>query len=1015
MSYGFLAVNDSGQVLVSSDTRNLHFVEKAYYYSTLASNNDGAGMRQYAYRCSSSVAPVPFFTMPNSSAYYGWGAIRTIDTSYSKIVTSDIVSIQDPNTTAAPTYSFSGVPVSLYEEATATIIINTTNVDNGTVMFWNIPNSVGNDFQDTSGTFTINNNTGSFTITPTRYYDTLPENGESYTITIGYGRLITGTVVETSNSFSVTNNPLGTTVTGFGEILYIANSNNTNWGPASIDERTNSDPGAANYFKLGRYNAATAILTSSTIKIPSSTQWVYSASVVNTVASEGYPFTVYIDCPQASTGHVINWQVSNYDQNQFVESSGTAVFNGTQAAITLTPLLDRDYIASANPYTGAVSFTVSYWDNRRSPGSEYIWTSPTYTISASGNPTYQAAFGKFDGTNYNNTNWGPFSLIESGTYGQKYTLTGTDITTRVYDMYFSSGTTFRTTPIDDLYWTINHITTSPSDFVATTGKVLIDTSLASRSQMPYFPYFYIAAAADSTTEGTEKFTVTVSSSITPSLSFTSGEIRIQDTSLGGRTLPYMDTPAFMTGATNIVNIGITGYANGTKLYWRINHGNTTYEDFNNSQLFGDVIINNNAGSFTVGLAFPTRTIDKDFTISITDVAPNNYMYWSINHISTTDSDFYSTSGYCTGTGYGYWYWYINALTDTKTEGTEKFTITVREGGPSGSIVATTGAIKINDLSTGHKVITPTTILEQTANIITVNTVGLSNGTVLYWVIDNITTADVDFERSYGPITINNNTGTFTLKPIRDRDFEQLQQFTISIQTEVPNIWQLELLKSGTDDTIPEVYVFADPRVASPADSQSHGLLVYRDDGTVSFDSRREPLAISGGGTVQYPYSPVSSINLPQGEGTAYWHDACMADGNTGSYFTPDSENTYNLGTLPAKPIFFATSLAQACQSASSSHNTVEGIPGFISQRKDWRSDYWCFYRGGIRASGNSIMAGWVAIAHGCGWYYSGPQNNFLGVIDWGGYPKTGTNPPYSNETINLSANAVLIADGSRYD
>ena len=37
MSYGFTATNTSNQILISSDTNNLHFIGKASYVSTLQS------------------------------------------------------------------------------------------------------------------------------------------------------------------------------------------------------------------------------------------------------------------------------------------------------------------------------------------------------------------------------------------------------------------------------------------------------------------------------------------------------------------------------------------------------------------------------------------------------------------------------------------------------------------------------------------------------------------------------------------------------------------------------------------------------------------------------------------------------------------------------------------------------------------------------------------------------------------------------------------------------------------
>ena len=69
-------------------------------------------------------------------------------------------------------------------------------------------------------------------------------------------------------------------------------------------------------------------------------------------------------------------------------------------------------------------------------------------------------------------------------------------------------------------------------------------------------------------------------------------------------------------------------------------------------------------------------------------------------------------------------------------------------------------------------------------------------------------------------------------------------------------WDIEIIRSGTSSTYPEVYVFADPRGSTATDS--HGMIVYRDDGTPAFDSRLRPLAVTGGVSVSHPSNPKPS-------------------------------------------------------------------------------------------------------------------------------------------------------------
>lgn len=77
MTHGLLITNNNNQVLVSSDTRNLHFIGK-YTSPTLDASTDFyGGMRRFTYRVTCNVTPVPFFTMPTED-FYGITGIRNV-------------------------------------------------------------------------------------------------------------------------------------------------------------------------------------------------------------------------------------------------------------------------------------------------------------------------------------------------------------------------------------------------------------------------------------------------------------------------------------------------------------------------------------------------------------------------------------------------------------------------------------------------------------------------------------------------------------------------------------------------------------------------------------------------------------------------------------------------------------------------------------------------------------------------------------------------------------------------
>lgn len=225
------------------------------------------------------------------------------------------------------------------------------------------------------------------------------------------------------------------------------------------------------------------------------------------------------------------------------------------------------------------------------------------------------------------------------------------------------------------------------------------------------------------------------------------------------------------------------------------------------------------------------------------------------------------------------------------------------------------------------------------------------------------------------------------------------------------VWEIEVIRSGTTDSIPEVYVFADPRAVTPTDTK-YGMAVYLADGTRAFDSRLRPLVVSGGISVAPPSNPRTAV-IPELNAKN-----CKADANTA--LAPDNQNTYTLTGGGGKPIYFFPTLAQAEREAQFS-TTERDCTGFdaygtcigYGAKKTWKSTYWAFYRGGIKRVGTYLYCGWIVVEYGCRWTYQ-EDDSFLGIGIGGDSGKGGT-WPYSNETLNLAPVAVITADGSKYD
>lgn len=99
--------------------------------------------------------------------------------------------------TLAPTYSVTA-PATIEENSTDTINVSTTDVTDGTTLYWTVTPAA--DFSISYGSFNINNNIGSFTLSPVD--DSVPEGDETATIEIRTGST-SGTIVATT-TFTIT-------------------------------------------------------------------------------------------------------------------------------------------------------------------------------------------------------------------------------------------------------------------------------------------------------------------------------------------------------------------------------------------------------------------------------------------------------------------------------------------------------------------------------------------------------------------------------------------------------------------------------------------------------------------------------------------------------------------------------------------------------------------------------------------------------------------------------------------
>ena len=146
--------------------------------------------------------------------------VRTGSTGGPVVATAATVTVND--TSLSPTYSVSGSPNPQSEGGTITWSVSTTNVANGTTLYYTFSGSAGtSDYTSaSSGSFTINTNAGSFTTTLAN--DFLTEGSETITAEIRTGS--TGGPIVASGSVTISDTSLAR---GYSAIVYpgITNAN----------------------------------------------------------------------------------------------------------------------------------------------------------------------------------------------------------------------------------------------------------------------------------------------------------------------------------------------------------------------------------------------------------------------------------------------------------------------------------------------------------------------------------------------------------------------------------------------------------------------------------------------------------------------------------------------------------------------------------------------------------------------------------------------------------------------
>ena len=232
------------------------------------------------------------------------------------------------------------------------------------------------------------------------------------------------------------------------------------------------------------------------------------------------------------------------------------------------------------------------------------------------------------------------------------------------------------------------------------------------------------------------------------------------------------------------------------------------------------------------------------------------------------------------------------------------------------------------------------------------------------------------------------------------------------KSHVGNNWTFDVIVSGTSSSNPpELYCFVNANNSSGS-SDTYGLIVWKSDGvTRTFDSRYNPLAISSGGTIIPPTDPTDTAGLP-GVTTGHPWNYATNDHDFRSTTRYNSQAISNGGSY-TNLMFAAPSLAQAVYKRQMEGYKCSSNPFWEGGcQSHWSTAmWWVMYRNTFRIRNGYFDAGWTNFVAGYAFSSSYESGGWFG--GGGGSYSTGT-MPYTAKTINLTSNAFMIADSSRY-
>ena len=701
------------------------------------------------------------------------------------------------------------------ESQSVTFTVNTDNVGFGTTLYYSTVGIISaSHFTDNSliGSFNIvgvNSISGISTITRTIANEINDGSNKQFQLVISVGST-SGNIVATSSTVTV-NVPtfsVGVSSTSVNEgdsINFTVNTNNisngttlyyttlgitsasdfsdsslsgnftVNNGISTISRTLSNDLtliGTENeeHFRLQiRRNSITGnvVATSSSITINDTSIRSYTLTQSSTTVSEGSSVDFTLNTVGVPSGTTLYYTTTN--TTDVSPSSGSFVVNSGISTFTVNVLEDTEVDSGETFYAFVRTSSTS---------GDIVGISSEITI----------------------TNTTSYSVLTSKTSISE----GEDFTITVNSSGVPNGSA--------LYYT----STIPNDVSPSSGSVVVSGGTTS---------FNLVATEDLLVESPETFQIQIRSGST------SGNIvGISSSITVSNTTSFAVTESINTineGENVTFTVNTTGVPNGTNLYYTT----TTTGDISTSS--GSLSINNNTGSFVITansdfnvetnesfqvqirtgstsggivttsnsvtivdvpyslvISSNANVVEGDFisfTVDTTGILDATTLYYTTAGISTADMPIQSGS-FTIFNNRGTFS--LLPIKDLAVDDNETFTVQIRAGSTSGTIIATSNVINIDD-SPYTITVTPssTTIIESTSNSNTsiafnITTSNIADGTQLTARIfptdANITASDFSPSNLVRSFTLNNFAASFAWNLVRDGLTEGSEKFVLQI-------------------------------------------------------------------------------------------------------------------------------------------------------------------------------------------------------------------------------------------